>query len=241
MTINKPFHAPPGFMAQRHSAAASSNTHPMQDGNLLMPLSPPITPEQGQLATSDLPFRPKRQVGAQLPNRSMDRNTSRSPASNAALSNPEILENILYHVNSRTLLHCTRVTKAWFDVIRNSPHLRRNLWVQLPTSDRLPRPYLNPFFTFFRSNLAINAWIKRRYSDATDYVIRFACKSKLANLGRGSWRDMLVFWPSERAVGELIVQVEDEDTPCVYDVFPMTMDWSQTVTMGALVDLILAS
>ena len=70
-TINKPFHAPPGFMAQRHSTAAPSSPHPMQIGNVLMPLSPPITPEQGQLATSDLPFRTKRQVGAQLPNRSM--------------------------------------------------------------------------------------------------------------------------------------------------------------------------
>lgn len=180
-------------------------------------------------------------VTASLTLNFIDRNPSRSPASNAALSNPEILENILSHVNSRTLLHCTRVTKAWFEVIRSSPRLRRSLWIQLPTSDRLPRPYLNPFLTFFRSNLAINAWIKRGYSDATDYVIRFACKNKLAMLGRGSWRDMLVFWPSERAVGELIVQVEDEDTPCVYDVFPMTMDWSQTVTLGALVDLITAS
>ncbi|CAK1358260.1 unnamed protein product [Cercospora beticola] len=241
MTINKPFYAPPELVARRPSPSAPSNDHHMQDGNLLMPLSPPVTPEQYQLATSDLPFRTKHEVGAQLPNRSMDRNTRTSPASNAALSNPELVENILSHVNSRTLLHCTKVNKTWFEVIRSSPHLRRSLWVQLPTSDRLPRPYLNPFFTFFRSNLAINAWIKRGYSDATDYVIRFACKNKLAMLGRGSWRDMLVFWPSERAVGELIVQVEDEDTPCVYDVFPMTMDWSQTVTLGALVDLILAS
>ncbi|PPJ50773.1 hypothetical protein CBER1_07480 [Cercospora berteroae] len=156
------------------------------------------------------------------------------------LENPELLANILSSVNSRTLLHCSGINKIWLQTISNSAQSRRSLWLQLPTSKRLPRPFLNPFFTYFYPSLAINAWVKREYTDATDYVIRFACKSKLVKLGRGSWRDMLVFWPSERAVGELIVQVEDEDTPCVYDVFPMTMDWSQTVTLGALVDLILA-
>ncbi|PIA89631.1 hypothetical protein CB0940_07111 [Cercospora beticola] len=158
------------------------------------------------------------------------------------LENSELLANILSSLNSRTLLHCSGVNRTWLKTISNSAQSRRNLWIQPPTQPgRFPRPYLNPFFTYYYPNLAINAWVKREYSDATDYVIRFACKNKLAMLGRGSWRDMLVFWPSERAVGELIVQVEDEDTPCVYDVFPMTMDWSQTVTLGALVDLILAS
>ncbi|KAM3424259.1 hypothetical protein BST61_g11201 [Cercospora zeina] len=241
MTINVPGTPRTQLMAQRYSIGSPPNMPLMSGCNSSMPLSPPVTPEHEHLPRSSLPYRPERILETKSVRISIDL-TGRPSATYSVLRNQKLLENILYYVNSRTLLHCPRVNRFWLELIINSPALRRHLWIDPPPQPpgRNPKPYLNPFLATFRSNLAINAFVKREYSDATDYVLRFARKSKLLYLGGGSWRDMMVFLPSERAAGTLTVQVEDDDVPCVYDVIPIEMDWSQEVKMGALVDLILA-
>ncbi|KAF2217174.1 hypothetical protein CERZMDRAFT_93227 [Cercospora zeae-maydis SCOH1-5] len=244
MTINLPGPPPTEPMAQQHSVLCPPNVPLMASSNSSLPLSPPaVTPEQEHLTGSSLQCPPKRSLETQSIKSSIELK-HRLSATYRALGDPKVLENILYFLDSRTLLRCPGVSRFWLEVIVNSPLLRRHLWIDpSPQPGRNSEPYINPFLTTFRSNLAINAFVKREYSDATDFVLRFARKNKLLKLklGGGSWMDMMVFLPSERAVGALTVQVEDDDVPCIYDVIPVEIDWGQTVKLGALVDLVLAS
>ncbi|KAI5362712.1 hypothetical protein Slin15195_G100910 [Septoria linicola] len=160
-------------------------------------------------------------------------------AAEAVFGNAALLERILFKVDKLTLLHSMRVSRTFLDTIGGSRPLMRLLWMWAPRRpDRRFEPLLNSFLTHFRHKLGINGWIKRERGQAVNWTLRLKSKEELAKLGRGSWREMIIFRPNDDALGELSVHVETEDTPCVYDIFSERLDWSQTVKMGALVDML---
>ena len=99
------------------------------------PLPLPTTPEQ--------------------PQQTLHQHTCNSPSCAAAkvLSTPELLENTLAHLPTKSILSLRHVSKTWHSLITTSPSLRLHLFngtVQQSTSNFYPAPP----FPAFRSSEA---------------------------------------------------------------------------------------